>query len=261
MEQSDQPSRPLFLMHSTKAQRMLRIKDAWEKIQQAEQGTVVELDVKRATVLAEALGEEVLDGKIEQKDLVEATGISQPYLSQMLLYNDFRALCASMNIAAAIFNIPEGRFRQYWKQMSDPHETRGKRDPEKKKAYNRRVFLSIIEWLEAGKDPMKPMPKPGKPKTVEQIVQARNILTTMIEEMESLFAESETTYEVTIRLLGADRATYAPTNLANHAARLKRERQGLLTLITNVKRAIEPQRSRKTAAGNVSGMFAKDEDV
>lgn len=257
MKSSDPQPRPIVLLPATKEQRMLRIKDAWEKINQAEQGTVIELDVKRATLLAEALAEEVVDGKIEQKDLVEATGISQAYISYLLLYHEFRALCSSMDITVVIYNISEGRFREYWKQMSDPYAAR-KGNKETKNAYKRRVFLNIIEALEAGTAPMK-MPKTTKPKTVEQIVNSRNILNTMIEEIESIFTESEKTYEVTIRLLGADRATYSPTNLANHAEQLKRERQGLLTLIQNVKRAIDPKRSKKTSASNVTGMFAKDD--
>lgn len=227
MEQHDtQP--PLTLLPATKAQRMLRIKDAWEKICQAEQTNVVARDVQRATVLAEALEEETLDGKITTRDLQTVTGISQTHIVHLLRYHRFRSCCSS--VISNEITLTEGRFREYWKCLSDPIDVR-QGNTEQRRAYERRIFVMIVEWLEAGKAPLK-KPTPQEKPTVETLFKKKKPLTALRKEVERRFTQEFKPMAATLRdYLGRDRSTYTPTLMASASIALDKWEKSLEGLL------------------------------
>ena len=230
--ESDQPQRSLILLPPTKEQRMLRIKDAWEKLQQTEQKSTIDLDVKRATLLAEALAEEGGDEKIDHKDLGEATGLSNQRISQLLRYHRLLLFSVSIDPTAVGSTIPEFRFRAYWKQLSDAQDVRHvMHDVTKRDAYERRVFRTIVEWLDAGKEPLK-VHKPPKHPTVEQMFTKKKPLSALRKEVERRFTDEFKPLAATLRdYLGRDRSTYAPSLMADAAIKLEKWQHSMEELL------------------------------
>jgi hypothetical protein len=209
---------------------MLRLKDAWENLGQTERASAVDLDVKRATLLAEELEEEAREGKVTEKELAEWTGISQQRIAQLLRYQRFLH-CCQVNTTTVVSEITEGRFRQYWQQMSDPqtmrsfrcnprHEVTYAKKQAEQAAYERRVFVAILEWLEAGKEPLK-RPKRQAPPTVEEMFKKKNPVTALRKEVNRRFTDEFKPMAATLReYLGRDRASYTPNLMANAAIAL-----------------------------------------
>jgi hypothetical protein len=181
--------------------------------------------------------EEARDAGMTHREIAACIGIGQPRVDQLLRYHRFNTFLDGLT--TEVVKIPEFRFRQYWQQMSDPQSTRGKRTKEYRDQYERRVFLTILEWLEAGKAPLPPHRTPKTP-TVEQIFKTKNPLRALRKEVERRFdTELAPIVKRAKDFFGRDRSTYVPDFMANAMVDLERWHKNLLQLLADFDKHID----------------------
>jgi hypothetical protein len=209
-----------------------RLKLKWEQVQKYETKNVLDKDTQQAEAMAEAQ-----DAGMKMRDIAACVGIAYQRVDQLLRYHRFNTFLE--NLSTAVDKIPEFRFRQYWQQMSDPFETRGKRTKEYRDQRERRVFLAIVECLEAGKAPIPPNRAP-KTTTVEQMFKTKNPLRALRKEVERRFdTELAPIVAKAKDLFGRDRATYSPDFLANAMRDLERWHKNLLQLLADFDKHVD----------------------
>jgi hypothetical protein len=209
------PQEPtLTLLPVTRANMLNRVREGWKHLQEKETTHATAMDVERAAFLAEHLGQEMREGKVKEADLAEACACSQVRISQLLRYHRFLDFAHSVNKTTVLLPISEGRFREYWHQMSDPAETRGKRKKDYIDAYERRIFLGIVEWVEQGKAPFK-FEKKAPRMTAEEMFKKKRPLAAFRKEYGRILKE-EVTPLVTKAMgyFGRDRSSYSPDFMA-----------------------------------------------
>jgi hypothetical protein len=203
-----------------------RLKLKWEQVQKQATSTEVEKDTSQAEAMAEAEA----DG-MDQRAIAQCIGISQGHVDKLLRYHRFLIFQDSLN--SVEFKIPEGRFRTYWKHTVDPQAMRGRRTTDYREQNERRVFLAIIEKLEAGTPPPTPV-KVKKPPTVAQMHAKKKPLTALRKEVKRLYSvECQPILGKLKDFLGRDRATFAPSLMAACAMDLDKWAKKLDTLLSD----------------------------
>jgi hypothetical protein len=203
-----------------------RLKLKWEQVQKHSTSTELEKDKSQAEAMAEAEA----DG-MTQQDIAACVGISQGHVDKLLRYHRFLIFQAGLN--STEFKITEGRFRTYWKNTVDPQSMRGRRTKDYREQYERRVFLAIIEKLEAGHPPPTPV-KVKKPPTVAQMHARKKPLTALRKEVKRLYStECQPILAQLKDFLGRDRSTFAPSLMAACAMDLDKWAKKLDTLLAD----------------------------
>jgi hypothetical protein len=225
----------LTLVPETKAIRLARFKREWQAIETQFAASVVERDRRRADLIKRYVEE-----GLTQQAMAKGLDVSQAYMSYYLEYERFCAFAEERLITAVIKDLPEFRFRQYWKQISDPQTMqtlKGKKNSAARLEYEYKVFATIAEMIQAGKPPLKPI-KVVQPKTAEQ-------LRANLDWAKATRKEAYRIYQTELRptlkrlqgLLHADRATYSPSGQANAAYALERGMKHFLQLLTELSEA------------------------
>jgi len=196
---------------------MLQLRHEWEQLQTNERDTGIKEDESRAELLARYSGK-----GMHQKEIGEAVGTTQNYVSKLLRYHRF---CNT-----TVLQIPEGRFRAYWEQIADRQALKGKRTPEFIAAYEAKVFASISEMIESGKAPQrtKRKPKQVQAKDIKSIKQVKKAARQVYDRLKPTLTKLQ-------GLLHCDRSTFAPAIIGSYAQELDREIKELFKLLGDVR--------------------------
>jgi hypothetical protein len=194
---------------------MNRLKKDWQDLAARSQVSEVGLDVDRAELLARYRAE-----GLTQQQAAECLGLPQSHISRLLLFGRYVA-----SIPAGHTRISERRFRAYWRQIADPRVTRGRRETDAE--YEALCFSDIRKLVDADTPPQRAPRKarPVKPADVKTIDDVRKLARRVFrEKLRPQLARLK-------RLRGCDRATYAPSLLADVGEAIEREITELFTLL------------------------------
>jgi len=233
---------------------MNQLKKDWDDISARSHVSEVGLDLDRADLIRRYRQEE----RLSQRQIAEALHCSQQTISDILNYKDY------MSTSSDGTRLTRRRFLAYWKQISDPKMTKGRReldlntitDPDRRAAalvrqeeyrvYKAACHADIRKLVEAGKSPAKrgkkPLDhKPAKIQTVKQLARA------VREIRQGPLAKELARLK---RLLHAERSTYAPDQLAGAAVVIEREMARLDKLLAGIgKNFQEPGQPTEANAG------------
>jgi hypothetical protein len=223
----------------------IRLQEAWRTLEKQQQvdtsqlksqyeagksEAVLAYDVRRAELLAQYHAEGV-----SQRDIALCIEVSKSQVNRLLRYHRYLSMSPTGDI------IPEGRFRDYWRQMANVKRFTGRlpKDADERaealrqrealcQQEEQRVFAQIVEWVQAGKPPM-PRPKEVKPKTPEQLAAPKGWKQKIRREVNRIYrVDIQPEVKALSALLRADRSQWAPTMIAGRAQRLERGMDNLL---------------------------------
>lgn len=196
---------------------MSRLKKDWNDLAARSQVSEVGLDVDRAELIRRYREEEGLT----QRQIADGLGLGQQHISCLLLYGRYIASTADSRT-----RISESLFRQYWKQVSDPRMTKGRRKIDTE--YEAACFADIRKLVEAGKPPSKKRKR-------EKPLQARDIkgVAEVHKAARRVYSELQPELKRLKRLLNADRSTYAPALLAQSAVVIDRKIRELFKVLAD----------------------------
>jgi hypothetical protein len=214
----------------TKANRLNRLKHAWQELETRQAHGTVEHDTYRATIIAEAV-----EGELTQEEIGEVLGLKRAYISQLLLYHRFNVAVATLP------KIPEGRFRQYWKEKGKGARLgRVSRDPVKQAERTRQeeeVFREIAGMVEHG---IQPVPhhkakQPGDP--TAHAVASRQYKALIRKKLDAILSDLYTEVCQLEQLLKADHPLkYQPDFMISHSKRIQRALNTLGAFLVNERR-------------------------
>lgn len=146
---------------------------------------------------------------LNQREIGDCIGLHQSHIKNLLRYHRF--------LKTGVFKIKEKRFRKFWFQIADKQMIQGAKgyDPE----YEAECFAAINKLLSDGKAPMPRKPKSKKPIVAEKL----HTIADVHKAARQVYDECKPTLDRLKRLLKSDRATYAPSLLAE-AARIVDEK-------------------------------------
>jgi hypothetical protein len=196
-----------------------RLKEEWSGLQFKDLTDDAGKDARRAELLARYKNQ-----KLTHREIASSIGQNHSYVTQLLLYQDF--------LVATATKIPERRFREYWKQCSDPQVTKGRHKDGALDQYKQAVFQIIQRFVEEGKAPIK-IKKLRQPKTATQLASAANVLRALRKEYGEIYSPRiQKIIKEFKALLHDDPARYRPAHLADYAddfEKLMRQLDALFT--------------------------------
>jgi hypothetical protein len=177
---------------------------------------MVARDETRARLVAEAMTEAHSYGLSSQAVVAPLLGLSQPRLSQILRYHEFR-----QSEAGAGLLLADNRFQTYWRQLAT-EERGGRRDPPWGAEEKPRLFARIAALVEHGH--ATPARKPRRRRSASQGRGGYRARKSAIrKEVGRIYREEIHPEALALsRLLTADRWAWAPTIIASRADRLRR---------------------------------------
>jgi hypothetical protein len=225
----------LSVVEDTPEVLKMRLKRAWEAIEQRKHAGEVTYDVDRAQALKEFLGE-----GMTQRQIGECVGISHVFIGHLLRYGRF----TEFMVARATINSPpisEKAFRRYWTQTVEKSTIallggkgrRAKGNTEIQE-YEQQVFQHIADKIEQGVKPQ--VHKTARKKTIKDLTtddleefqeKLKHFKVIQRKEVREIYKRIEEDVRDLIQLSGCSRSTYAPGTLAMHAKRL---REGFIEL-------------------------------
>ena len=179
---------------------------------------------------------------LHQRDLAKAIGKTQGYVSQQLRYQRF--------LITEVIKIPEFRFREYWKQCSDPLLVKGGRGRTRETtiaAHEAEVFPVIAAKVQAGELPVK-FVKVVKPKTPEDLAHASNVLRALEKEYTEVYSPEFARITKELRALLTDSPVrYRPGHIAEYVRFFDEAVAKYHKLLTGLTKRVDAQGSRRPA--------------
>jgi hypothetical protein len=190
------------------AQLMTSLEREWHELADRQAESIVEADEGRAGLLARY----EIDG-LTQHELAVSIKVTQAHVVHLLRYHRF--------LITAVIKIPEGTFRAYWQQVSDPQslrQLRGEKHQGERETYEATCFEAIAQMVAEGRKPLrrkrvKKPPTPGDIQGVKQVTKA----------LRDVYGRLEPTLTYLKGLMRCDRSTFAPGSIAGHSQVLERE--------------------------------------
>jgi len=179
---------------------------------------------------------------LQQRDLAKAIHKAQSYVVNQLRYQRF--------LISTEIKIAEGRFRDYWKQCSDPLLVKGGRGPKREAtlaAHESEVFPVIAAKVQAGELPAK-FVKVVKPKTPEDLAHVSNVLRALEKEYKEVYSPEFERITKELRALLTDSPVrYRPGHIAEYVRFFDEAVAKYHKLMTGLIKRVDAQASRRPA--------------
>lgn len=221
----------------TKAVLTAQIKEDWNGLQVKDLTDDAGKDKRRAALL-----DEYYHKGLTTRELAKAITHAQSFVIDLLRYHRF-------SIATAI-DIAERRFREYWKQCSDPLIMKGGRGKKREAsllAHEAEVFPVIAAKVQAGELPVK-FVKVVKPKTPEDLAHASNVLRALEKEYKEVYSPEFERITKELRALLTDSPVrYRPGHIAEYVRFFDEAVAKYHKLLTGLTKRVDAQASRRPA--------------
>ena len=221
----------------TKAVLTAQIKEDWNGLQVKDLTDDAGKDKRRAALL-----HAYHDKGLTARELGKAITQAHSFVINLLRYHRF--------LVATATNIVERRFREYWKQCSDPLIMKGARGEKVAAAileHEAVVFPVIAAKVQAGELPVK-FAKVVTPKTPEQLAQASDVLRALEKEYKEVYSpEFERITKELRALLTANPRLYRPAHIAEYVRFFDEAVSKYHKLMTGLSKQVGTQKQRRSA--------------
>jgi hypothetical protein len=236
LTEKDRCTREEMLMSTTET-LMAQLKEEWNGLEIKDLTDDAGKDARRAALLHcyQTKG-------LHQRGLAAAIHKAQSYVVNQLRYQRF--------LISTEIKIAERKFREYWKQCSDPLLVKGGRGPQREAtiaAHEVEVFPVIAAMVQAGKLPVK-FVKPVHPKKPEDLAKAANVLRALEKEFTEVYSPEFTRITKELRALLTDSPVrYRPGHIAEYVRFFDEAVAKYHKLMTGLIKRVDVQTSRRPA--------------